>query len=257
MMRILVTTGYIITIRNIVLMEKYQINFTEIQVISLLSEFYKDSDYEELKRLYLTKSFPEILSIDRREMSHSTFLAWLLNKNESHGLADFPIKQFLKILVIRDLKQNVKRHCNDQTSTKKLSIAAINEEIIISEMSVSIERPVLAGNKRGRIDILIVLKAVIDNQERDVHIIIENKVYSNEQADQTKKYFEANKYDIQNNKNSIYLFVFLTPLPKAVLEQLTSPQCSCKEYIQINYQDILDAILEPALKKKLVQETVL
>ena len=85
---------------------------SEKEIVALLTDFHNDTSYAELKRFYLTKSFPEILSIDRREMSHSAFLAWLFDKEESHELGDFPIKQLMKILVQRDLLRNRKRHKN-------------------------------------------------------------------------------------------------------------------------------------------------
>ena len=66
--------------------EQKKDELTEDQIIDLIEAFYHDPDFEELKRLYLTKSFPEILAVDRREEIHSAFLAWLLDMKESHGL---------------------------------------------------------------------------------------------------------------------------------------------------------------------------
>lgn len=224
----------------------------------MLSVFYQDPNFEELKRLYLTKSFPEILSVDRREMSHSSFLAWLLNMNESHGMGVFPIIQFLKILVQRDLQQKSSRHekkyCQ-RTSTKNIAIAIINEDIVIKEMTTSLEKPTYAGNTRGRMDIIIDAKIIIDNRERNLHVIIENKVYSEEHSYQTDIYFKSKKDEIRKSHNSTFLFVYLTPLHRKELDALTEPECSNKEYIQINYQDILDNILEPALRKDISMRT--
>lgn len=237
---------------------KYGIELSDCQLISMLSDFYQDPNFEELKRLYLTRSFPEILSVARREMSHSSFLAWLFNMNESHGMGAFPILQFLKILVQRDLQQNSSRHERKyswRTSTEKLAIAITNEDIVVKEMITSLEKSAYAGNTRGRMDILIDAKIIIDNKERDLHVIIENKVYSDEHGNQTNTYFKSKDDELCKSRNSSFLFVYLTPLHRKELDALTEPECSNKEYIQINYQDILDNILEPALRKDISMRT--
>ena len=231
---------------------------SESLIISMLSDFYQDPNFEGLKRLYLTKSFPEILSVDRREMSHSSFLAWLLNMNESHGMGVFPMIQFLKILVQRDIQQKSCRHdkkCSRSTSTENLAVAIINENIIIKEMTTSLEKHVYAGSTRGRMDILIEAKIVIANKERNLHVIIENKVYSDEHGNQIDTYFKSKEDEICKSRNSSFFFVYLTPLHRKELDTLTEPECSNKEYIQINYQDILDNILEPALRKDISMRT--
>ncbi len=60
--------------------------------------FKNDSDFQKLEKFYYSKSFSEILGVSRREMSHSSFISWLLNKSESHNLGDFTIKKFLDII---------------------------------------------------------------------------------------------------------------------------------------------------------------
>jgi hypothetical protein len=225
---------------------------SESEVISMLSDFYQDSAFEELKRLYLTKSFPEILAIDRREMSHSAFLKWLFNMKESHGLDSFPVLQLLKILVQRDIQQDRKRHNKDyigRTCTENISVAIMNEDVIFGDMAVSLERPAKAENAKGRIDILIDADIFVSGKKKELHIVIENKVYSSEHSNQTGTYFKSHESRILNNRNALYFFVYLTPLSSRNIDNLTEPQCSNKEFIQINYQDILDYILEPALNK--------
>ena len=234
---------------------KRNIELSEKEIVTQLSEFYNDNSYAELRRIYMTKSFPEILSIDRREMSHSAFLAWFLNNEETHGLGDFPIKQFLKILVLRDLLQNRKRHDNKykkQTSTENIATAVMNENVQVREMKISLERHVNTGKKGGRIDILVDGEICIFDvngkpKNRKIHIIIENKVYSKEHHSQTQTYFDSKIKKF--GKKDICLFVYLTTLTKNELDNLSEPQCGCKEFIQINYQDLLDNILEPALEQ--------
>lgn len=235
--------------------EKKKDELSEDQIIDLIADFYQDPDFEELKRLYLTKSFPEILAVDRREEIHSAFLAWLLDMKESHGLGDFPIKQLLKILVRRDRKQRLTRHGVNgsfkningnvvKTSTGDIDVEIINEDFTITEMSVKREVPV----NGGRIDILIDMEAIFSKKgKKNIYIVIENKVYSDEHNEQTQTYFYHFKKTPDNK--DIILFVYLTPLSKSDLDNLIQPECKCKEYIQTNYQDLLDYILEPAVKK--------
>lgn len=227
-------------------------NLDESQVCSMIAGFYQDSAFAELKRLYLTKSFPEILSVDRREMSHSAFLSWLLDKNESHGLEGFPFLHFLKVLVTRDLLQGRNRHNYiHQTSTEDLAVSVINEDLVITEMSVGVERHAKTKDEQGRIDILIDGKLILEKNKdpRGIHIVIENKVYSSEHNKQTTTYFKSKEQEIKDHEQDFYLFVYLTPLHNRDLDLLSKPECDCKEFIQINYQDILNTILEPALNQ--------
>ncbi len=214
-----------------------------------IEKFEKSKSLKSLEELYLTKSFPEILGVERREEIHSAFLAWLLDKNKNHGLDDFPIKKFLEILVDRDEQQHkIKNHQFKNTGTGVLK----GNFTINDDMSVKRERPANTSDKKGRMDIWIDMKANFSqNGERNIHIVIENKVYSKEHGGQTKTYFASRSDDIKNNSNDIYLFVYLTPSQKSYLDNLSEPECDCKEYIQINYQDLLDEILEPALKNKI------
>ena len=232
-------------------MENEITQLTESQAISYISDFYRDTDFTKLKKLYLCKSFPEILSVDRREMSHSSFLSWLFNKDESHELKSFSFLQFLKILVTRDLIQGRSRHKITQTSTEELAVSVINEELLITEMSVGLERHAKTNNEQGRIDVLIDGKVILEKNKdpRGIHIVIENKVYSSENNKQTTKYFQSKQQEILCHNQDYYLFVYLTPLHNKDLDLLTEPECDCKEFIQINYQDILNTILEPALEK--------
>ena len=223
----------------------------EKEIIELIDRFYSDENYAELKRIYSTRSFPDILGIGRKEMAHSAFIAWLLDPHESHGLGDFPLKQFFKILVKRDLHQGWNRHrcgkkhcllddCSiwSKCSTKEIAACVMNESTHFSNIKVDIERTT-EDNKDGRIDIII--EGKMNNE--DFRLIIENKIYSKENNKQTDTYFK-NYFD----KSTRTLFVFLTPIFQEELDNINEPQCECKQFIQINYQDILDKILEPILK---------
>ncbi|QYS90475.1 PD-(D/E)XK nuclease family protein [Flavobacterium covae] len=83
---------------NNLLKEKFEIS-------QKIIDFKNDIDVQKLQNLYLTKSYLEILSVNRREISHSSFLAWLLDRNENHLLQNFPINKFLEIILIRGASQ--------------------------------------------------------------------------------------------------------------------------------------------------------
>lgn len=50
------------------------------------------------------------------------------------------------------------------------------------------------------------------------------------------------------------IFLYLSPISNSELHHLTEQQCQCKEYIQINYQYIVDYILEPCKMQQLPSE---
>ena len=87
-----------------------------------------------------TINFFDITLISDREISHSAFLAWLLNPKENHGLNDLFLKYILKKL-------------------------KFNEEYKINDVIVETEITKL----RRRIDIIINIK--------DIKICIENKIW--------------------------------------------------------------------------------
>lgn len=202
------------------------------KIISLqqnIQSFEKDCD--KIKKKYTTRSLPEILNVGRKEMSHSAFIAWLLDLNETHELGDFPLKNFFEILVKRDKQQGLSRHNNCQKYSPQGLLNPTFENI-----KLTVERTT-DKKDNGRVD--IVVEGEINGEK--FGIIIENKVYSTEQNKQTETYFNTYK-----DKYDRCFFVYLTPLSAHEIDSLQEPECACKEFIQINYQDILDKILLPA-----------
>ncbi len=221
----------------------------------MLTRISCDANFQRLKRIYMDKSFLEILGVENREISHSAFLAWLLDNGESHGLGSFPMQQFLKILIKRDQQQGLERHDNWQkenkihpnrhTTTKEIGLLLIQDAVTFGKMTCKLE---LSVNK-GREDVHIHCPIIIHDQSIVLHIIIENKFLSDEKNSQTSQYYTT---EINNCSKQDYLFfVYLTPKSKDMLDQRDTPECSCKEYIQICYQDIMDYILSPCLVKEM------
>ena len=130
----------------------------------------------------------------------------------------------------------------------------------------------IASNSQDRIDLFIDCNIVdISGDNKKLQIIVENKIESKEggakkykentrlpneylDASQTKRYYLGTHRTDKNAGDVYQLYVYLTPLPSAKLDnfyQLKDEQCEelrdNEHFIQINYQDILDGIVVPLL----------
>lgn len=206
-------------------------------------KFKNDPDFQKLENFYYSKSLPEILGVSRREISHSGFIAWLLDNSESHGLSYYPLRKFLDILL---------KFSNDQQKQqyKDLFDSFVTDDYSVKHLLVKSE---YAIKSVGRIDIYLELVLLVSGKELTLKLIIENKVHSKENNDQTNTYF---KYFEQNRlEGEIVIYVYLTPISTLELIELTEPECSCKQFIQINYQALVDFLLEPALNQNISLKT--
>ncbi len=210
---------------------------------TLIRKFNNDENANQLDNYYHSKSFPEILGASRKELVHSSFLAWILNDKESHQLLDFPIRKLLELIVIYSSDFQKQRN-------KNLFDSIIVSDYAISELYIETER---VEKGVGRIDIYIELSVQTNGENNRLRLIIENKVGTKEHSDQTTKYF--NYYENLNEKGMKNLYVFLTPISSLDLMELQEPECSCKEYTQVNYQSIVDFMLEPALNRNITNKT--
>jgi hypothetical protein len=137
-----------------------------------------DQDFEKIE---LTLKEPNIftaLSIQRKEIRHSNFIAYLLDPNENHGLKDILLKRFL-----RDIFSDSK---------------AKNKELIDADY-LDLTKAEVRREWRN-IDILIIL-------EKEV-ITVENKVDTVDHSNQLQRYRKIVQ-DAFPDKNKI--FVYLTP----------------------------------------------
>jgi len=216
----------------------------------LLLKWKNDKNIQELKEFYDTKSFSGILGVERREMSHSNFIAWILNDKESHNLGQFAIKQLLDLLLensednIKNSSENIVIDFNDLYKSLLLGTYKLED------ISVIVEDPLKLGQKKGgRIDIIVSMSIKIKtgydedlskeiySESDKVNLIIENKVDSREHNNQTEKYY---KYYSTHYKDHLNVFVYLTP---------NDDEPSNEHFIKISYQQIADNILERALNQ--------
>jgi hypothetical protein len=216
--------------------------FTIDKIRDEIIKFKNDPDFQKLESFYYSKSFSEILEISRRENSHSGFIAWLLDNTESHNLGDFSIRKFLDI-VLKFSSDELKKNTDIYNSL-------LTEDYEIERVYVEREKAI---NDVGRLDVYIELILLIANKQRNVKLIIENKVESKENKDQTNNYFKYFNELLKGNE--IVIYIYLTPLSTLELIELEEPECKCKKFIQINYQSIVDYLIEPALNQNISGRT--
>jgi hypothetical protein len=116
-----------------------------------------------------------ILNLERREvLTHSRFLAEILNPKATHGLGSFPLQKFFEILKIRDFPfENARVEC-------EAYIGPINDE----------------KTEGGRIDILI------RSPDQKAMVAIENKI---DAADQQKQLLRYHNFLGRANRGLVYL----------------------------------------------------
>ena len=256
----------------------------KIDYASIMLQFNNDPDFIKLRDRYATKSFLEIMSTDRSETRHSSFLAWLLEgKDFPVKEQDHPIIHLLDILIRRESEQS-----STEQSTQKLVPDEIKSMVLsrniksIQIHEVSTEKPVNKVSNipsQDRLDIYIHCTIELKNEQRKaIEFIIENKIGSKENGPkvsgskdsgpkenngfagnypeyvartQTQRYYYALNNNHAQNKNSQKIFIYLTPISDAELidfDNLGEDQKSKDvNFININYQDILDNIIEPLL----------
>lgn len=218
-------------------------NYTIDEIRREIAGFKNDPDVLSLSRYYQAKSFSEILGVSRKELPHSRFIAWLLDANESHGLGFFPIKKLLDSIVL--LSQP-----SVSVPNKGYFDAIITDDLNIVSVEIESEKTI---GKHGRVDIYTQISLQGNPNIDTIAIAIENKVTSLETNDQTQRYFEY----FENNKDTrtLQLYVYLTPISTLELLELSEPLCACKQFVQINYQSIVDMIIEPALHSDISSKT--
>jgi len=209
-------------------------NYSLSQIMGWLNVFYRDKNVEALRELYSEGSFPEILSVGRKELCHSSFLGWLFDMNASHRLKEYPFLQLLKLLIKRGRQQGVSNVLSNNVSY------VFNESVEFYAIEVKRE----VTSKGGRTDIEINCDAKFGKTTKKIMVVIENKVYTDEHDDQTEKYFKE-----YTQSSDDVVFVFLTPKSSDDINVLNSPSCKCEHFVEINYQDLLDEVIEPSLKK--------
>mgnify|MGYP006054010215 CR=1 FL=1 len=212
-----------------------QKEYTKKEIIDYIIAFNNDVDVQRLKEIYYSQTLPEIFAVSRRELTHSSFLAWLFATSSNHGLGTVPLVQLLELYVLKSREQE------KNWITDKLSNAIITRDFHISECISVTEEAVVTANAKGRADIVLTCEINLPNLSLNkLKIVIENKVYSDEHGNQTQTYFDYYE-SIKENQEEV-LYIYLTP-PTSIAD------ADCPEFIHITYQDLLEHVFEPIRRR--------
>ena len=224
---------------------------TREKVEEWLMQFHSNQATRAIIRKINQNSILDIYGIARSETHHSKFLAWLFNPNESHNTGELALRKLLNIAVRRGIEQN--NQSEDFLWVKKRVLtSATHSSTSASNVQILTESYVESQGKKGakgRIDILI---QNVELGTESINIVIENKIYSNEHDEQTTTYFEGINKKFPDKKN---IFLYLTPKSNWEMPKEDGPSCTCKDFIEINYQDILTEVLTSILEEPISSAT--
>ncbi|MCH5266718.1 MAG: PD-(D/E)XK nuclease family protein [Lachnospiraceae bacterium] len=203
--------------------------------------------YQNLQKFYHRKTIFDITGIARQENPHSSFIAWLLNPNESHGMNEYPMKCFLETICFayikygqkylnednlinynlkKDNKNNlyVQRYSEDEINTIHQKLLFFDDEKIDDKKKLFMKK-IMQGDyhitsceivremplpKKRRADIYIKLSVKFHSKETETKLLIfiENKINSTENSEQTEAYMDY----MLNNKNPEDDYRFFIPV---------------------------------------------
>ena len=253
-----------------------------------LKEFNKDIELFKLQEKYSAQSFFEMMSIARSENRHSAFLRWLFEGKEIPVNEQYsPLMRLLNILLERADQQNkdvIDSTVKTSILTKSLRLHNIEakNEMVIGKLGV-------IPKSRDRIDIYITCDVSGLSNYKRFEFIIENKIDSTEgdpktdnpiilsekeqkdidkknlideynDAPQTKRYLMGTNYSEDDKQDLHQFYIYLTPISSYKLsryEELNGDErCETKEFIHINYQDIVDYIIDPLMASDKLSDRV-
>lgn len=173
-------------------------------------------DNVELERIEeITSQFNifQALNIAESEVRHSSFLAWLMDPSETHGLDDYFLKKFL--LRVSSL-------------AKDAGLAGLNPiDVAMMDFSEASVRREWRG-----IDILIC------DEENGFVCIVENKIRAGEHSGQLERYYDLVEREFPGLKKQL---VFLTPDAKPASDE---------RYLSVSYIDVVCETLEHVIRAK-------
>lgn len=226
---------------------------SKLNVTKLLSKLNMSNDLAYLSAYYNTPSFLEIIGKERKENVHSDILRWFFDDSDFRSAK--VILRFLNLVIAWADEEgiNIDKELKKAIYINGLSIEdnyeVIREEIINDDQY-----------GEGRIDITIKCLCKFEKTVKKLNIIIENKIYASETKKsgipQTQAYYD---YYSNNLSNDINIFVYLKPvttyeLNQKILNKKLQEWRSCKEFVVINYQELLSKIIEPVMELSSISE---
>ena len=211
---------------------------TNNQIEEKLLEYNSSPTVQALTDYYNELSFMEILRVERKENYHSNFLKWLFEDPDLYAISN---KHLLMLLL--------KRHIQQQGSyfPETIKNALLTSSFRIENVNAKLEDSISNDKGKGRCDIMIDISYHIAKEKtHTLHVFIENKTFSKEhkvgRTGKMQTYFYHDHYSSQYEKDNC-IFVYIDLTSSLELNEITESKCTCKEFIQINYQDLLDNIL--------------
>lgn len=181
------------------------------------------------------KSILDIWGVGLRENGHSNFLAWFLTPNESHELGGFALQKLLLLLAT----------C--QTTTEQQLPEALLHAILSGKniiRSAEVEREVSIP-PNGRVDIVATIELTQELAGiQSLQIVLENKIDAAETDSQTIRYYQH--FSTKTEASTCPIFLYLAPRH--------AKPCRDTHFIRIDYQQILDFLLTPALQRQNMPE---
>ena len=188
-----------------------------------INQLFNSPEWNALRSYYAQSTLFNVLHIERKETIHSAFIAWLLNPLASHNLGTLPMEKLLCLYAAKAESGSVL--ANKLYNQLKVVAGPVCEKTTGSLKNDS---------DKDRMDIWAELHFTFDDQsEITVPLIIENKVYSVEGDNQTKRYADA-----MGERVSSFIGLFLTPMGEKAQEP---------RFQAISYQDLLDYVIQPML----------
>lgn len=207
--------------------------------LELLETFICDKDLQKLEKEFDKFNIFDCLRLSRQEIRHSNFLAWLLDPNETHGLNDYFLKEFLKQILIskkneiKEIERNNPFYFDKLDNTNEFytttySLPSIFEIDYWDMSSVTVYREL------EHIDLLLV------DEVNQFVFVIENKVDTMQHDNQLARYREYidDQYTSEEYKK---LFLYLKPSKENVEQPYI---CASYEIVKNTIEKLLSVKLD-------------
>ncbi len=192
-----------------------------MQIETQLKQLILDDEFTNIQSLVNEEvNLMSILNVAHRELQHSNLLAWLFDTNETHGLNNYFIKEFIKLYFRENEYQDL------GNSNSSLSVFDF-VDMDFSDLEIKREHK--------NIDLLILSK------KNSLCIIIENKIFARESIGQLKKYREYAQKTYKDYRHKIFIFLSLIEQEINEHEQ--------EHYVSLSYEHI-KKLIENILKRQ-------
>ena len=222
--------------------------YSEAEIKGDILRMYSSPIYQKLNEYYRKEDIFSIINKSRDENTHSDFLAWLFDSHSGHGLGIYPAQMLLRVVEFA-----LSKPLNSTAYLPDNFVKFINNDSNITSVSVNREQ-ILPSEVRGkkRLDLVFDINFLPDTELPTLKIIIENKVKSDEHDEQTVAYFDLTQSSKQDDEE--YIYIYLSAKSNEYLDSASNQDCASPNFIQINYQQLLDYVIEPCQNRDLPNE---